>query len=284
MALNELTTSRTNIKRAEALARHGINTMDITSARPKFVGYGAGTCELCGKKNLKWLFQLHFSELGGLEALAKVMCDIDRDGAVTIKPIGSKCIVDWLEAVPESLEKIELMKIWDAEMRACKSAMKAKLVEDLCKAAGFDTPQAAYERFLDRFQIKPGSRLGYVAPRVYSHLRKTLTSYEINAMRRNATKIQAKTLSRKPCQEWLKTLLLITPVPAPPVVAPISGVESPKSLLERGDKAIVSGVDNLKPYYRTVFQSIADKVRENGDFQSDRQKKYYTDLLAKLEA
>ena len=104
MALSERTVNRHNIKRAKVFQENGLNDLDVQYAHPKFMGYGEGTCILCDKQHLKWLFSIKFDEPQGLVALAKVGAGIDREGEVTLAPVGSKCITDWLDAVPETPE------------------------------------------------------------------------------------------------------------------------------------------------------------------------------------
>lgn len=281
MALSKLTATRHNIKRAEALKSYGISTLDLSSAKPNFTGYGAGTCALCGQKNLKWLFQIHFDEPQGLIALAKVECEIDRETEVTITPVGSKCITDWIDAIPESAEKLELIKRWEVEMRKCKSAMKAKVVQDLCAEAGFETPQDAYAAYMDIFRM----------PNSYRFMRQALSGYDMNFMRRNANKVYTMRLSRKTCQDWVKCLvkLLALPKPTPVEVAEATEAEQAeasevKAVLDQGKKLFDENPGKLNNYYSNAFLDIHKKVTNDGKFRSDRQKKFFTDMMAKLEA
>jgi len=299
MALTKLTTSRHNIKRAEALASYGINTLDLPHAKPGFEGYGAGTCALCGKQNLKWLFQIHFDEPQGLIALAKIECEIDREGAITINPIGSSCINDWIDALPETREKLELLKRWDVEMRKCKEAMKAKVVEDLCLSAGFESPEAAvesYRSFLPRLYDRIA----------YRHASRVLNRYELRALDRNAYKVQTRRLGRKACQDWLKLLAKLValgpyiapaslapapaapaaPVgaaPATPATSAASGTSGTdpnvKALLDKGAAAFALNAAKLKPYYERTYRDIHAKVTAAGKFVSPRQQKFYEDIV-----
>jgi len=262
MALTKLTTNRHNIKRAEALASYGINTLDLPHAKPGFEGYGAGTCALCGKKNLKWLFKIHFEEPQGLIALAKIDCEIDREGAVTINPIGSSCITDWIDALPETREKLDLLARWDVEMRKCKQAMKAKVVEDLCLSEGYESPVAAYDAFRKLVPSRWDRTL-------YSHQLKVLNRYELRMVQRNAFKVRNSSLSRKTCQDWLKHLAklvelgpYVAPAPVAPVAQPASTPgaaastpfpgsstiqdQATREILSRGAVAFAQNSDKLK--------------------------------------
>lgn len=280
MALSKLTANRHNIKRAEALKSYGISTLDLPSAKPNFKGYGAGTCALCGQKNLKWLFQIHFDEPQGLVALAKIECEIDREDAVTITPVGSKCITDWIDAIPESAEKLELVKRWEIEMRKCKAAMKAKIVEDLCAEAGFETPADAFNTYMDILRM-PGS---------YKFMRQAISPYDMNFMRRNANKVFNKTLSRKTCQDWVKMLVKLNALPRP-TQAEVAEAEQAdaeiaaevKEILDKGKALFDEHCDKLNSYYTSAFLDIHKKVTESGKFRSDRQKAFFTDMMKKME-
>jgi len=290
MALSERTINKHNIKRAVVFKQLGLNVLDVQYAHPKFDGYGHGTCALCDKKHLKWLFSIKFDAPQGLVALAKVMTDIDRDSEVTITPVGSKCINDWLDAVPETAEKLEALTRWHTEMEKCKKAMKERVVEDLCEKAGYDSPQAAYDAWIELQNSYAGRHA----------LRVALTRYEVSRLRRHALRIKHKTSSRVTVKNWLENLqkgidqfnshpeVVAPPAPArpasptPPAPAKTNIKQEITDLLARGTKAWANK-DILKPYNQTAFEDIAKKVGKQGYFASLRQKNYYTDLLKKLE-
>lgn len=281
MALTKLTATRHNIKRAEALKSYGINTLDLPHAKPGFMGYGHGTCALCGQKNLKWLFKIHFDAPQGLIALAKVECEIDREGEVDITPVGSKCITDWIDALPETAEKLDLIKRWEVEMRRCKAAMKAKVVEDLCAEAGFETPDDAFTAYFDLTRI----------PRHLDHWRKAISWYEIRMLQRNAYKVKHRTLSRKTCQDWLKNLLKLRelPLPEPEEVKQATEEESKakaevQEILDRGKELYDEHADKLNGYYTDAFLDMHKKISQSGAFRSDRQRRFFTDIMKKMEA
>ena len=292
MALSKRTVNKHNIRRAEVFKENGLNNMDVQYAHPNFIGYGNGECTLCGQKNLKWLFSIRFEAPGGMVALAKVMTDIIRDSEVTLHPIGSKCITDWLDAVPETAEKLEALKRWDREMVRCREAMKAKVVEDLCEDAGFETPEDAYTAWHDLQQSYAGRITTY----------RTLGRYDAKRLSRNAKKIRYKTGARKTVQEWLKDLLKVLAAPLAdvteptPRVSPVRrGLTYPKpapvvhvlskdhaALLARG-KASMSVLHTLPSYQQNAFTDITRKVESQGKFVSERQLSYYADMIKKLE-
>lgn len=269
MALSKLTVNKHNVRRAEVFKANGLNILDVQYAHPHFAGYGHGECILCGQKHLKWLFSIKFDEPQGLVALAKVGAGIDREGEVTLFPVGSKCITDWLDAIPETPEKLEALKRWDREMTRCKQAMKAKVVEDLCESAGYESPEAAVEAF---------------NATSYRQRRSALNRYETNRMQRNARKVLYKTGARKTVQDWLKNLQLVLDwIKNNPEPEQSPEEKELQDLLTRG-RAAWANKDKLQPYYQGVFEDIGAKVAKAGRFFSDSQKRYYTDLLKKLEA
>jgi hypothetical protein len=280
MALSQKTVNRHNIKRAEVFATHGLNDLDVQYAHPNFEGYGHGTCSLCGKQHLKWLFSIKFDAPSGIVALGKVMTGIMRDAEVTLKPVGSKCIVDWLDAVPETVEKLEALKRWEAEMQKCKRAMKAKVVEDLCKQAGFDSPEAAFA--------------AYAA--VSSQARWKLPAKQRKRLSNNAYGIKHKRVSRGTVKLWLEALEAaqmiqaqldaaetgapIPEVPAEPETPKLSDADS--DLIERGRVAWANR-SALESYRQRDFEDIGRKVVKFGGFRSGAQRRYYTDMLKELE-
>lgn len=281
MALSERTINKHNIKRAEVFKANGLNILDIQYAHPAFSGFGDATCALCDKKHIKWLFSIKFDAPQGLVALAKVEAGIDRDAEVTLRPVGSKCITDWLDAVPSTPEKLEALKRWNTEMEKCKQAMKAKVVEDLCIAAGFESPLDAVEAY---------TSLSYDA-------RWSLPRRSRNRLSNNAYGIKNMRSSRGTVKNWLEDLTnalafesarwaperqgsgVSVPVPAPVVKAP----SEDEKLLERG-RAAWANRDALKPYHQKAFANMGVQAARNGRFVSEAQRKFYTDLLKQMEA
>jgi hypothetical protein len=278
MALSERTLNRHNLKRAAVFVAHGLNDMDVQYARPKFIGYGNGTCGLCDKQHLKWLFSIKFEVPSGLVALGKIMTGIDRDSEVTISPVGSKCINDWLDALPTTLDKLdELRARWDVEMKRCKRAMKAKIVEDLCAKAGYATPEDAFDAYTQ------ASRLRWRLPRKVQR-----------QLANNAYGIKNKRSSRGTVIKWLENLeallaLSVAPTPAPaPVTAPATPPAIPA--LSADDAAVVNRAKSvtdlsaLRYRQKGDFADILKKVEKAGKFASQAQRRYFTDMLKKLGA
>jgi hypothetical protein len=281
MALSERTVNKHNIKRAEVFKEHGLNTLDVQYAHPAFAGYARDEqeCTLCGHKHIKWLFSIKFDAPQGLVALAKVEVGIDRDSEVTLRPVGSKCIQDWLDAVPETPEKLEVLKRWNAEMERCKQAMKAKIVEDLCEQAGFETPLAAFEAY---------QSLSHRA-------RWSLPRKDAKRLADNAYGIKHKRSSRGTVKLWLAALVAAlrfeselwapkqadpsTPEPTP---APVKQLTEDEKLLERG-RVAWGNRHVLKGYHQQAFASMGKQAAEKGGFVSDSQRKFYTDLLKQME-
>jgi len=279
MALSERTVNRHNIKRAEVFAANGLNTLDVQYAHPNFEGYGHGTCTLCGKQHLKWLFSIKFDVPSGLVALAKVFTDITRDKEVTLQPVGSKCINDWLDAVPETAEKLEVLKRWGTEMKRCKQAMVAKVVEDLCKQAGFESPQEAYDAYIglsydSRYKLKRKQ-----------YRRLSNNAYGIKHMRssRGTVKNWLADLTEAlgyesqlycPRQQQLNPAIVSVKVPKP--------LSDDEKLLERG-RAAWANRSVLTSYHLSAFVSMGKQAEKKGGFISSSQRRFYADLLKRLE-
>ena len=278
MALSERTLNRHNLKRADVFAANGLNDMDVQYARPTFTGYGHGTCGLCGKQHIKWLFSIKFEVPSGLVALGKIMTGIDRDSEVTINPVGSKCINDWLDALPTTTDKLEELRArWKQEMRKCKQAMTAKIVEDLCAKAGYATPEDAYNAYAGAVRF---------TWRLDRSTRKQLSN--------NAYRIKNKRSSRGTVVKWLENLVSLlaavttTPAPAvtpptPPPAAPAQPVAltaADADVVKRGRS--VTNLSALRHRQKGDFSDILSKVEKAGKFASNSQRRYFTDMLKKL--
>lgn len=281
MALSERTVNKHNIKRAEVFKANGLNILDIQYAHPHFSHYARSQqdCILCGHRHIKWLFSIKFDRPQGLVALAKVAAGIDRDNEVTLRYVGSKCITDWLDAVPETPEKLEVLKRWNAEMEKCKQAMKAKVVEDLCEQAGFESPQDAFDAYMS-----------------LSHLAKwSLPRKDAKRLASNAYGIKHKRSSRGTVKLWLASLVEalqyesnlwapkqqdpMVPAPAP---EPVKQQTEDERLLERGRVAWANR-NVLKGYHQQAFASMGKQATAKGGFVSKSQRQFYTDLLKKME-
>lgn len=285
MALSERTINKHNIKRAEVFKEHGLNTLDVQYAHPHFEHYAQSEqdCVLCGHRHIKWLFSIKFDAPQGLVALAKVGSGIDREGEVILSYVGSKCIQDWLDAVPETPEKLEALKRWHSEMERCKGAMKAKVVEDLCREAGYESPEEAYAVY-------------------HSLSTQSLFSLDRRTQRQlsnNGYGVKNKRSSRGTVKIWLENLakalyfesLRFAPMPrrisspvsaSAPATVPAKSPSEDEKLLNRG-RAAWSNKGALSERHRRAFVSMARQVARFGRFVSPAQRSFYTDLLKKME-
>jgi hypothetical protein len=199
MALSKKTISKHNLKRAEVFAEHGLGDHDVAFAHPNFEGLMAGgdqDCCLCGHRHIAWQFSIKFDEPDVATALGKVSTGLVRTEEVTLKYVGSKCITDWLDAVPESKEKLEALKRWDAEMKKCLKAKKLHAAETYCEQAGFCATETHTAR--------------QVAYRVFNSLTKKarsgLTWKEWKSLTRNAWKVRQGTCAATTSKNWLALL------------------------------------------------------------------------------
>lgn len=264
MALSEKTISKHNLKRAEVFAAHGLGDHDVAFAHPEFAGHMAGgdqNCCLCGHKHIHWQFAIRFDAPDATTALAKITTGLVRTEAVTLKYVGSKCITDWLDAVPESAAKLEALKRWDVEMKKMKKAMIAKVVADLCAEAGYDTPQDAYDAYISA-SWKAKSKLHYT---------------DRKQLKRNAYKVKKQTLSRGTLKTWLANLATLVAnqaaLDAAAQAEPKTTTETttPKqekkimTVLEQADEVFAAGLhENLSAKARSAFLDIRKKGKKYG--------------------
>jgi hypothetical protein len=301
MALSKKTINKHNLKRAEVFAQNGLCNLDVAFAHPKFLGYAqdAQDCVLCGHKDIQWLFAIEFAAPDMITMIGKIDTGITRTQAVTLKPVGSKCIQDWLDAIPESVEKTEALKRWAVEMDRCKKAMTAKVVEDLCAKAGFATPA-------DAVAAAGKLDLSWSSP-----VAKGISQDERHALRNYSWKITHKTASRETVKKYLAALLhgielakaaseaakAVEPDPTPaPVVAvpvatpapapvPAAKPDPTTDLLLRADAVIAdaAAMVALGPKGQDALKDILAKVRRYGSFISASQRSYFTALVVKGE-
>ncbi len=201
MALSQQTINKHNLKRAQVFAQHGLGTHDIHLAHPKFEGPNAGgnqDCVLCDHKHIVWQFSITFDVPDVATMLGKVSTGLKRTEEVTLKYVGSKCITDWLDAVPESTEGLEeLRERWAAEIKKCEAAKKLVAAEKYCEEAGFvahaDTSarKVAYQCWL---LLSYQDRAG-------------LTWKQQKSFKRNAYKVRFGTCSPGTTKKWLEMLL-----------------------------------------------------------------------------
>jgi len=299
MALSEQTISKHNINRATVFAAHGLGDHDVAYAHPAFTGYATdeAECCLCGQQHIKWLFAIKFDAPDAITAVGKVVTGLIRTDEVTLAHVGSKCINDWLDAIPESLAKFEALKKWHAEMNKCKAAMTAKVVEDLCAKAGYATPEDAY----DAYCALPWSGPSYNNP-FRQALKSALVYGKVKQLRNNARTVKHKQSSRGTVKSWLASLAtaikvaasLETKVPAPkapetPAPAPQAAPKDDLAHLSVEDKALLLAAravftsktdgDVWNAYERSAVVDIARKVKKYGSFATARQRDFFKKLL-----
>lgn len=316
MALSKKTINKHNLKRAEVFAANGLGDHDVAFAHPRFLGYdeAENECALCEHKHIKWLFAIHFDKPDTTTMLGKVATGFVRTEEVTLSPVGSKCITDWLDAVPESAEKLEALKRWAKEMDKCKAAMKLKVCEDLClelletRGVPVTENQTARETVYSLY-----AKTGYKA-------RSVLSWYDRKALAKNAYNVVQGTCVRKTAQDWIKRLEPVldrqaeldaqkanepepasviqmvekaapTPAPTPaPTTAPVLDDDLAElaaddaELINRSRKAWDAGAGKLDDYERNAIKDIAQKVVKFGSFATDKQRGFFEKLVKKLEA
>lgn len=151
MALTKKTASHHNLKRAEVFKSHGINDWDAKYAHPHFEGKDGsiegGTCSLCGQQHLLWLYSIKFDAPDITVSLGAITKGISRTAEVVFNPVGSVCINDWLDALPESAEKLQLLQRWKIEMDKERKAKAVQAIENALKKNGLGDEATAIKRF-----------------------------------------------------------------------------------------------------------------------------------------
>jgi len=311
MTLSKKTVNKHNLKRAEVFAAHGLGNHDIRYAHPAFQGYGHAECILCGQQHLNWLFAIRFDAPDMTVALGKVATGLVRTDEVTLSVVGSKCITDWLDAVPESVEKLEALKRWDAEMLKLKAAQKVKICEDLCaelcENLGWEVPENSTARKVVHSAYQ---KTGWNA-------RAALPWTERNRFQKTSLKVRYGTCVRKTAQTWIKNLELVldkqaaidakkaaetpdtpdTPDGADPAAEPISDLPDDLLKMKKPEEAklILRGrqawkawnqaadPERINTWEQQTLKDIGAKVVKYRSFASDSQKGLYTKILHKLE-
>ena len=97
-APREMTKGRSivNIRRAAQFEAHGITFEDIEYAKTRYVTTDPSHCVLCGTK-IKYQFRLMFDRP-------------EKAEPTIFFPVGSVCIVDWVEAMPNTKKKLAFLK------------------------------------------------------------------------------------------------------------------------------------------------------------------------------
>ena len=281
--LTKTTTNAYNLKRAKRFADAGINSADVTYAHPEFMGCGESICTLCDHPHIVYLFRLRFDAPSLVDALGGVAKGITRTTEVVFDNVGSTCITQWFDALPESAEKLAALARWHKEVTKMKAAMAKKVVESLCLKAGYETPEDAYEAFKTL-------QLGFGKPA------RTALNYKARKqLTRNARNIRFSRSSRGTVKSWLASLELALAAQnaAAPVAAPEPAVDpelaklsdEDRDLIERGRTSWKAGKANLNDWERTAFKDIGQKVVKFGSFApGGKQRALYADMLTKLEA
>ena len=300
MALTKNTTNAYNLKRAERFAAAGINSADVAYAHPEFTGIGDTSCSLCDHDHIVYLFRLRFDAPSLVDSLGGVAKGITRTDEVVFDNVGSTCITQWFDALPESKEKLEALKRWHAEVKKMKAAMTRKVVESLCAQAGYESPEDAYKAYKS-LNLSYGSAA-----------RNALTFKERKQLKRNASKVCNAKSSRATVKAWLASLAKAlaaqsaAPVPTPPAtpmsimaqikqkaaelakhqpadeLAKLSAED--RDLVLRGRAAWKAGKANLNEWEKGTFTDIGQKVVKWGSFApGGKQRALFVKLLSLLE-
>lgn len=306
MALSEKTINTHNIKRAEIFAANGLGDHDVCFAHPEFTGYASSDvdCTLCGHRHIKWLFSIRFDAPDALTALGKVSTGLIRTEEVTLSPVGSKCITDWLEAVPESAEKLEALKRWHYEITKANKAKSKMALKTKLASYGYanlvELSDALYATIKKLYEAKI-SLSWTLRKQVKSYARKALYSYMKSASTVKKAE-EARLIMEALISDALAIKAAATEIAAAEdglgvkegkaeVIVETPKVETPKSDLDHlpadERKAIEKGREVYKQggyalisaHASEVLVSIAKGVKKHGSWASDSQRSYYEDLL-----
>jgi hypothetical protein len=131
-----------NIKRAAQFEAQGITAGDINYARTSYVLENPSHCTLCGTA-IRYQFRLMF--------------DRPNEPQPTIFfPVGSVCIMDWVEALPDSPRKITLLRELKEELEKAeavqaekkKATAETRRVQQKERSAGIKQREAERKRKL----------------------------------------------------------------------------------------------------------------------------------------
>lgn len=99
-------------KRAERFHARGITSKDVNYARARYVLEEPSECTLCDTK-IKYQFRLMFDRPGEHEP-------------INFYPVGSVCITDWMDALPDSEGKLALYAQLKEEMEKVEAIQRKK--------------------------------------------------------------------------------------------------------------------------------------------------------------
>lgn len=323
MALSKKTASTHNLNRAEVFKAHGINDWDAKYAHPQFVGKDhtseGGTCTLCGQQHLLWLFAIRFDAPDLTVAIAAITKGITRTAEVVFNPVGSVCINDWMDALPESVEKLALLKRWKIEMEKEKAAKAEQAIGNALVKTGLETTEKAIERFvlaqaklgtlgpkaIDWWERSSFAKIGFRASRAFHHTlkRKWRSVKTVNLFANVLKKIEDFVPGAPPAPKTPEIDLedgaesaAIQPdgsLPAPLTPEQLATLAAAKTkateiqqLLDRGTEVLGSTekLNRLNSYEQGAVKDICRKVKSYGSFASESQKGFLLKLLAKAEA
>lgn len=292
VALSQQTINKHNVKRAEIFAANGLCDLDIAFAHPEFTGYANSDvdCTLCEHKHIKWLFAIRFDAPDILTALGKVSTGIVRTEAVTLLPVGSKCITDWLDAIPESLEKLAALKIWHKEMAKANKAKAKKALETKLIKLGYGDlaglSAALYAVLADAKTAKVNLKW-FLINKIRTYAKKakwgtikstspvnTAHDYLVEAR----AKIDAKLAT---VTDTVETPVVETPVAPKDELAHLTD-DARKAVL-KGREVYKTGKDALSKDHLSAFVDIGKKLVKYGSFVSSAQRGFYQFLVGKLE-
>lgn len=280
MPISEKNANRYNLRRAKAFADAGVNDSDLRYAHPEFAGKSHGDCSLCGKKGIMWHFRLRFDKPELLDAIASIEKEITRTEAVVFHPVGSECIKDWFEALPESKDKLEFLIRWERELRKCNTAKAEQAFLAKIGKLGYDSTEAladeaeALEKAAPngtmRYRVRQEVRWLVAKLRSNRLLTPTKLGYLVNRI--GEMKARQQAVSAAP----VEPVAPVTEVPAAPVDQVLADATALLADPER--------LSMLNDYDRGVVQSIVAKVNHyNGRFASDRQRNYLAALVKKAK-
>ena len=255
--------SRHDRKRAERFAARGIGEADLLHAQTAYLGDGGGTCTLCDT-GIVHEFLLTFAREGEV---------------VEFFPVGSKCITDWMRAMPESVgrsEAIARVKAAEKVMRAQRKVLKALTDDGDADAANL---MRIFFRLPSEVQEDRGAPLGDIGQRVTKYRsflsdkqRRFFASLVRQAARTHG--VDASTLpgsGRQPVQSEEVT------TEAAPEPTPVCDGDPEGAALMHLYRALPVGFAEERG---GALFDIGSKVENFGQFGSDRQRDFFAGLVA----